>query len=159
MADQRGRDYSASVQAVAMTVAQDLWEIVPADDKPLKIIGHVLANSTDFGDAQEEGFRLAIRRGDTVSGSGGSAPTVRAMDPHDAAAGFTVEANNTTKANTSGVVIDASGWNIRITPQNFWWPDNFAPGADQGNSRMCLELVAAPTDSVTVDLSAYPREF
>src|ERR1041385_261000 len=144
MADQRGRDYSGSTQAVAVTAAQDLAEIVPADDKPLKIIGFVLGNRTDFGDAQAEILPTAVRRGDTVSGSGGSSPTIRADDPHDASAGYTQEANNTTKANTSGVVVDAGGWNVQYVPGVFWYPDNFAPGADQGNSRICHELVAAP---------------
>jgi hypothetical protein len=159
MADQRGRDYSVPVQGVAVSAAQDIYEIIPADDKPIKQVGLEIGQSTEVGDAAEEGLRIAIRRGDTVTGSGGSAPTVRAPDPHDAAAGFTAEANNTTKANTSGVVIAATAWNIRIVPQQWWWPDNFPVGADQGNSRMCDELVAAPADAVTADHTAWIREF
>lgn len=84
---------------------------------------------------------------------------MRAPDPHDAAAGFTAEANNTTKANTSGVAMLATAWNIRATPYQWWWADNFPIGADQGNSRMCDELLSTPGDSITVDHTAFVREF
>ena len=152
------RAYSIPVQAVAITTAQDLYEIAPADDKPCILDGLELGQSTDYGDAAAEGVRLASRRGDTVSGSGGSSPSIRAVDPQDAAAGLTAEANNTTKANTSGVAIYGSAWNIQISPTNIWWPDAYGLKVSQVESRICLELVAAPADSVTVDHTLMLRE-
>lgn len=152
------RDYTTYTQAVATSAAVDLDEVKPADDKPCQVMGGVCANYTDFGDAQDEVLRIAIRRGDTVSGSGGSAPTVRANQFHDAAAGFATEADNTTKANTSGIVILTDGWNVR-DPNPKWWLDGFAPSADQGNTAVVRELVSAPADSLTVDHSLFVREF
>ena len=153
------RDYTASVQAVAASAAQDVYELNPADDKPVKITGFELGQSTDFGDANDEGVRIAVRRNNSTSGSGGSTPSPIPGDPHDGAAGFTVEANNTTKASTgSPLVVAATTWSIRASTA-WWFPDNSAPGADQGSPRICVELVAAPADSITIDSSVYVREF
>lgn len=152
-------DCLVAASGVAITVAQDLFELVPADDKPIKATGFELGQSTEVGDAAEENVRLAVRRGNTTSGSGGSTPTVNAADPHGASPAVTAEANNTTKATTAGATILSTGWNERVTPMVWWYPDQFAPGADQGNSRLCIELVAAPADSVTVEQTAYVKEF
>lgn len=153
-----GRDYTTYVQAVSVSAAIDFDEVKPADDKPVQIMGGVIANYSDFGDAQDEVLRIAIRRADTVSGSGGSSPTVRANQFHDAAAGFATEADNTTKANTSGIVIATTGWNVR-DPSPQWWPDTFGPSADQGNTAIVRELVAAPADALSIDHSLFVREF
>lgn len=157
-----GRDYAVLVQAVSVSAAQDLFEIGPADDKPTKFMGLELGQYgvADYGDAQAEGVGLAIRRGNTASGSGGSSPTVRACDKHDAAAGFTAEANNTTKANTSGATFWTSAWNVQQSPSIWWWPDNTGISSDQGDTTACVELIAAPADALTtVDQTLFVREF
>ena len=158
MAANPGRPYTSSVAAVAITAAQDLDEIQPADDTPVQIVGGSLINSTDWGDAQAEILRIAIRRADTASGSGGSSPTLRANQVHDAAGAATVEANNTTKANTSGIRIVSAGVNV-ADPSPMWFPDLFGPSATQANTTTCRELVAAPADSITFDQSLYFLEF
>src|SRR5690242_16165892 len=94
------RVYTVTFQAVAITVSQDLFEITPADDKPVQFLGLFLAQNTDVGDAQDEILRWSVIRGFTTSGSGGSAPTPRPTKRSDAAAGFAAEVNNTTKATT-----------------------------------------------------------
>ncbi len=151
------RAYTVPVQNVAISAAQDVYEVAPADDKPCIFDGVDLGQSTDYGDAAAEGVRLAIRRGDTVSGSGGSSPSIRVPDPQDASAGFTVEANNTTKANTSGVAMWGSAWNVQQAGQ-IWFPDTFPIKVSQVESRACLELVAAPADSLTCDHTLFVRE-
>lgn len=144
---------------VSVSLAQDFWEIQCADDKPVAMRGCEFAQSSDLGDAAEEVLRTAVRRGNTTSGSGGSAPTMRAADVHDAAPAAVLEANNTTKATTAGATLTNSGFNIRIAPTPFWWPDNFGPLSDQGQTSMCHELVAAPADAVTIDQTLYAREY
>lgn len=153
------RDGTARVAGVSVSAAQDFFEYQPADDKPVQFRGAEYGQSSDLGDAAEEVLRTAIRRGDTVSGSGGSTPSALASDTGDTAPGASVEANNTTKANTSGVVLQSTAFNIRIAPTPWWFPDNFAPLAKQGNTTMCWELVAAPADAVTLDQTVYAREF
>ncbi len=96
-----GRTYSVIFSAVAVTAAQDLFEISPADDKPVEIVAIEIGQKTsDSGDAADELLQLSIIRGFTASGSGGSAPTPGPLDNIDTAAGFAAEVNNTTVANT-----------------------------------------------------------
>lgn len=154
-----GRDYLLQVQAIAQTAAQDLYEVLPADDKVTKFIGMELGQTTEFGDAQEEEYSLAIRRGNSTSGSGGTTPTVRSADKHDASGGFSAEANNTTKATTAGATFWNGAWNLRISPAIWWWPDNYGISAEQGDTTACVELIAAPADSVTVNQTLYVREW
>lgn len=156
-----GRDYTVQVQAVSVgTAAQDLFEFGPADDKPIKIIGLELGQDTELGDAAEEAMRLAIRRGNATTGSGGSAPTVRATDKHDAAAAFAAEANNTTKASTgSPITILNTAWNERMSPSIWWWPDNFGVSSDQADTTACIEMVTTIADALTLNQTAYVREF
>ena len=70
-----GRIYSVVFSAVAVSAAQDLFEITPADDKPVEIVGIELGQSSDAGDAADELLQISIIRGFTTSGSGGTAPT------------------------------------------------------------------------------------
>lgn len=156
-----GRDYGVQVSAVSVgTAAQDLFEFAAADDKPIRLIGLELGQDSEMGDAAEEAIRLAIRRGNTASGSGGSTPTVRALDKHDGAAGFAAEANNTTKANTSGATFWSSAWNERISPSIWWWPDQFGVMSDQGDTTgPVVEMVTTIADALTLNQSAYVREY
>lgn len=153
------RDGTASVAGVSVSAAQDFFEVQPADDKAVQFRGIEVAQSSDLGDAAEEVLRTAIRRGNTASGSGGSSPTPMAADRNDTAPAYAAEANNTTKANTSGATYHRSGFNIRIAPTPTWFPDNFAPLASQADTTQCVELVAAPADAVTIDATLFAREF
>src|SRR6185369_328666 len=85
----------------------DLLEVLPADDKPVKLRGLLLSQSSEVGDTQEEGLRISIIRlpATVTSGSGGSAVTPVPMDSADVAAGAACEANNTTVATTSGTAV------------------------------------------------------
>ena len=156
------RFYTVSFENVAISAAQDLFELSPADDKPVRLVGLVLSNvggTADAGDAQEELLRLLVRRGHTTSGSGGSAPTPRALDPFSAAAGFAAEVNNTTVA-SAGTTHDLhpDGWNIRI-PYVFWWTiPELRPSASQQDTTIVVRLVAAPADAVSCSGTLYVEE-
>lgn len=153
------RGYTTMFAAVAVSAAQDLFEIQPQDDKPIELAGVEYAQSSDLGDAQEEVMRTAIRRGNTASGSGGSTPTEAAVNVHDAAVAVVTEANNTTKANTSGATFQNSGFNIRIAPVPMWFPEHFQNLATQAETTLCHELVAAPADAITLDGTGYMKEY
>lgn len=146
------RVYTVQFENVSVSAAQDLWEITPADDKPVRLMGFVLGNvggTADAGDAQEEMLRINVRRGFTTSGSGGSAPTPGVVDPNNAAAGFTAEVNNTTVANTgTNVDLPAMDWNVRSGLREFW-PEEFQPQASQANTTIVIRLMAAPADAVS----------
>lgn len=149
-----GRFYTVSFDNVSVSAAQDLWELTPADDKPIVLMGFTLDNvggTADAGDAQEELLRLMVRRGYTSSGSAGSAPTPRPLvSAAGAASGFTAEVNNTSLA-TTGTTHDliALGWNVRVPLREFW-PEEFMPGCSQADTTIVIRLVTAPADAISV---------
>lgn len=152
-----GRVYSIIFSAVAVTAAQDLFELSPADDKPVEIIGIELGQSSDSGDAQDEQLQISIIRGFTASGSGGSTPTPAPIEPNGAAAGFAAEVNNTTLANTgTSVTLHTGCWNVRAGYIN-WFPEGCGPKANQGNTTLLLRQTA-PVDSITMSGTLWVRE-
>lgn len=153
------RIYTVVFQAVACTASQDFFEVTPADDKPVGLLGLFIANSTDFGDAQDEVLRWSVIRGFTTSGSGGSAPTPRPTGRSDTAAGFTAEVNNTTKANTGTTnIIHADGFNVRAGCAHWWTPET-TPIATQGDTTLVVRLESTPADSITLDGTLYVAEW
>lgn len=155
------RIYTVTFENVAVSAAQDLFELSPADDKPLAILGLELANVggvNDVGEAQEEDLRLLIRRGHTTSGSGGSSATPRPLGPNTATVGFSAETNNTTVA-TSGTTHDlvAAGWNTRV-PYQVFYPEELWPRATQADTTLVVRLVAAPADSFQVSGTLWVAE-
>lgn len=157
------RIYTVVFDNVSVSAAQDLFYVAPADDRPVKIRGLKLSQvgTADYGDAQEEGLRLAIVRGHDTVGSGGTNPTARPCDPGDAAAGFTARVNDTTIASGgTALYIEYLGWNVRLSPWETWWPDTeFAPKATQAAGvTLQVRLLAAPADAITVSGTLYVEE-
>jgi hypothetical protein len=144
------RIYSVVFDNVAVTAAQDFFEITPADDKPCRFVGLLLSQSSDTGDAQEEILRYAIIRGHTTSGSGGTAPTPRPFDRSGPAAGFAAKVNNTTIASvgtTHSLVNDC--FNVRSGLQ-LWFPPECWPEASQADTTIVVRLLSTPADSLTM---------
>lgn len=155
-----GRIYSAQVSAVAVTAAQDIFEITPAAGKAVVIHGWSLLQTTDVGDAAEEVLRIETVRGvGATSGSGGSVPTSQPLVDTDTAAGVTVEANNTTRMTVGLEVLEQYGWNVRI-PWVHWYTPELRPAvrAAATPDRWTLSLPAAPVDSITVSATVWYEE-
>jgi hypothetical protein len=147
-----GRIYTAEFNGQTITNAggaRDLFELTPGDDKPIRIAGFSLSQTSDLGDAEEEVLRLRIRRGNTTSGNGTSITNINPMNPSDAAAGFTAEHNGTTQA-TAGTerTLWRGGWNIRMG-ETIFFPEDMRPGAGQGQGTLILSIEAAPADDLT----------
>jgi len=126
-----GRIYSVPLNATytAAGTNTDLWSIQAADDKPVKILGFILGQTSEVGDAAEEGVRITMLYlpATFTVGSGGSAVTaVRPInDIGGAVWGATIRTNDTTVATTSGTsftILDL-GWNERASPYEFWFPE------------------------------------
>lgn len=98
-----GRMYSASFSGVSVSAAQDLFELAAAAG--VAVVIHEVHISQDASETSEQ-LPFTIKRipATVTSGSGGSTPTPRKMAPGDAAAASTVEANNTTRATSSGTI-------------------------------------------------------
>lgn len=153
------RFYTVAFEAVAVTAAQDFWEVTPGDDKPVAIYGMFIGQTTDVGDAQDEMLRYQVIRGHTTSGSGGSAGTIRPLNRSDATAGFAAETNNTTVATTGTThTLHTDTFNVRVgekcwLPAGSWW------SASQADTTIVVRLAAAPADSITMSGTLYVAEF
>lgn len=145
------RQYSVSFTSVAATAAQDLFEITAATGKPVRINGWCISQSTEVGDAAEEGLSILVRRGSsaTTSGSGGSSATPAIQDSADTAAGATVEVNNTTRMSGGTITtLEALNWNVRAPFLMIYTPE-MKPRITPGD-RLTIELATAPADSITI---------
>lgn len=153
-----GRIYTVSFSKVATTAATDVFELTPADDKSIEVIGLFLSQSSDFGDAQAEIIPYKVIRGHTTSGSGGSAPTPRPLDRNGPAAGFTAEANNTTAAK-EGTTVDlhCSSFNVAVG-EALWLPEGCGWHCSQGDTTLVVRLATAPADSIELSGTIYVKE-
>jgi len=147
-----GRIYSVTHTATITAAGgdADLLEILPADDKPVRLRGLLLSQISEVGDAAEEGLRIDVIRlpGTVTSGSGGLTPTPIPPDSADAAAGAAIETGNTTIATTTGTAVTLAtfGWNVRNSPFDFWWPDDrFCPKVKQGEA-LVVRMQTTPGD-------------
>jgi hypothetical protein len=159
------RQYTVGFENVAITAVQDLFNLTPAADKPIRLCGLTLCNvggAADAGDAQEELLRLSIRRmaATVTNGTGGTTPTPQPKDPNDAAAGVTARANDaTTRATTTGTntLWLPDGWNVRI-PYTMWFDPDFRLEAAGTAQRIIIGLDTAPADSLAVSGCAFVEE-
>lgn len=147
-----GRLYVANFEDVAVTAAQDFFEIAAPATAAVKIHKWTIMQSTDVGDSAEEILELETVRGDggVTTGSGGSTPTPQPIDNGDSAPASTVEANNTTRlaAGTGTLdLLEKYGWNVRI-PMEVIYPPEQRPVITPSDF-WTLSLNDAPSDSIT----------
>lgn len=153
-----GRRYAISFEGSSVSAQVDFFEVTPAANKPVRLLGLMLSQSSDTGDAAEEILRIKVIRGHTTSGSGGSSATPVPLNPADTAAGATAETLNTTIASAgTGVDVLADAFNIRSGYQ-FWWTPETAPIVTAGNTTAVVRLMAAPADALTMSGTLYVEE-
>lgn len=159
MAAQRG---TYTVVFVEQTIAAasgdyDLFELVPADDRPIELVALFLGNKSEVGDAQDEMLTIKVSTDFTVS-SNGTATTPRPLDQRDGAAGFTAEVLGATVANTGTEIIPmVDSFNVRAGLQ---WilPEIMRPKVDQGDTAMYIRMQSAAADDLTLSGTAWVRE-
>ena len=154
------RVYTVPLQLTAYTVQIDLFDIAPADDKPIELHALYLGQSTELGDTAEEQLGIQIIRGFATVGSGGSNPTPTPINPSDTAAGFTARTGDTTIAVVGGGTtthLHADTWNVRAPYQIVWTPE-CRPQCTQGQTRIVIRLSGAPADSITIAGTLYVGE-
>ena len=159
-----GRKYTVPYSGTITNAGgdSDLLELLPADDKPVKLIGFIISQISEVGDAAEEGVRISVilLPATVTSGSGGSSVTPAPPNSSDTAAGFAAECNNTTVATTSGSAVTRleMGWNERNTPFDFIWPQDFEPVARQGEA-IVIRMQTTLADDLTGQITAFVEEF
>jgi hypothetical protein len=139
----------------------DLLSLQPADDKPVRLKGWLIGQSTEIGDAAEENVRITVRHmtATVTIGSGGSSVTPVKTDPNDPAAGFTARCNDATVSTTSGTstIAEELGWNIRSSPWERYIPEEDRLIARQGEV-LIVRLESTLTDDVTGQLTFLVEE-
>lgn len=150
-----GRFYTAVFKGIAVTAAQDLFEIAAPTDAVVIIHEWTLTQTTELGDAAEEQLLLTTNRGvgTVTSGSGGATVTPQPISDGDPAFGGTVERNNTTQmaagTGTLETDLEVHAWNVRVPYQKIYTPET-RPVISPGN-RWTLELETVPADSITMN--------
>lgn len=100
------RVYVGQIKNVAISAAQDIWAIIATTTpKSVRLLRCVIsATDTTIPTSQMIAIEIALFTGATITaGSGGSTPTAQKVDNGDPAnTGFTLAANNTTQATTTG---------------------------------------------------------
>jgi len=144
--------FTATFNAIAVTAAQDAFEITAPATSRVKIKEVRLGQYSDFGDAAAEILSVLIMRGHTASGSGGASVTPANLAGWTAApaAASAVERNNTTPASGgSPVTLVADAFNIQ---QGWMWR------AWEECEEIILEVgqrlvvrITAPADEVTAN--------
>lgn len=142
------RVYTVVIPGTASPAAAfDLFELVPAAAKPIKLLRIRIAQTSESS-AEEEQIALSVIRGHSTSGSGGSTPTAIPLRSTNSAAGFTPETMNTTQA-TGGtpVTLVEDAWNTRAGCDIAFAPEE-APMAVNGERLVVAS--GAPADAVTI---------
>jgi hypothetical protein len=153
--------YSVSFNAVAVTAAQDLLSLASASTTVCEILGIVLSQNTEVGDAQDEDLNIRLVKGvGATVGSGGSSQTPAKLETGAAAAAFTARKNDTTIMVAGGgslLTLHTDSWNVRTQ-----WV--FEPTPERRiflspSERFTVELVSAPADSVTMNGTIYVGQY
>lgn len=147
----RGPVYAATFSAVAVTAAQDVFEITAPATSRVLIRGIRIGQYTDAGDAAAEILSVLVIRGYTTSGSGGSSVTPVNLHGWSGApsASSTVEANNTTVANTgTAVTLLADTMNVQAGWQYYPAPHDHMV---LDYSQRLVVRITAPADSLTMN--------
>lgn len=144
-----GMIYTATIEQIAVTVAQDLFTITAPADAVVILHSCYIGQETDEGDAQAEMLPVQITRYGTA-GSAGTGLTGRPHDVGYAAHGSTVVRNNTTQGGTPVVILGdcfnvQAGWQYRPTPEE---RITISP-----SGVIAIELPVAPADSLTITAS------
>ena len=154
------RNYTVEFEGQSITNANgdyDLFELAPADDKPVAIYGLFLSVSSEVGDAQDETLRYRVIRGHATTGNGTST-TPRPLDPNDAAAEFTAKTVGATIASAGTPInVHSDGFNVRAG-LGLWLPEGSEWRASQADTLIVVRLMAAVADDLTMSGTLYVRE-
>lgn len=141
-----GRIYSAVFEKVAVSAAQDLFELIAPSDAIVIIHAVYLSQDSDDATSESEMLNLLIHRG-TATGSGGSAVTPSPLEVGDAAFGGTVEANNTTQS-VEGTLLHSDCFNVLSGYAYIPTPE--ARPVISPSGLFIVELQDTPSDELTM---------
>lgn len=149
--------FTVTFAGVAVTAAQDLFALVAHSTSRLAICRVQVMQYSDVGDAASEILAYTFKRGATVAGSGGTAPTpqlVKGLTGARAAV-TTARVNDTTQAGTGTIVtVLADAFNIQA---GLLYAPKYGSESDiderfeiEAGTRFVVSLDSAPADSLTM---------
>jgi hypothetical protein len=157
-----GRVYSISFSGVTVTTSggdADLFELAPATQKPCRLLGLMLAVSSEVGDAAEEILNIKVMRlPATVTSGNGTSVTPRPINTGDSVAGAACEYNGATVATTTGTAVDlhCDAFNVRSGYQ-FWWTPETTPTIVNAEAAV-VRMTSTVADDVTMSGTLYFEE-
>lgn len=140
-----GRLYTATFDDVAVSAAQDLYEILAPSTLSLEIIA-IDISDRDSETSEQGRIRLIRGQGSVTSGSGGSTISPAVLTKGDSASTCTVERNNTT------AMVAGSGTLVTMGSYGFNWLSGFQwvkVSDDCG-------IIVSPGDRFVVNLPVAP---
>jgi hypothetical protein len=140
--------FVATFSGVAVSAAQDLFEIVAPSTKRVHVYEIVVGQYSDAGDAAAELLGVTVMRGHTTAGTGGTTATPVSTSGSSGApsASATVLVNNTTVATGgSPATVRAETWNIQ-GPYCYNSDNHYLLEASQ---RLVVRITA-PSDGLTM---------
>ncbi len=156
--------FSATFEAVEVSAAQDLFELIAPADSRVRLLEIDIGQYSDFGftgaaltDFQTEILSLLIIRGHTTPGSGGTDPTPNNLSPYSRASTAAIAANNDTVATVAGTTVWATQWHIQA---GFLWRpmEDLARGPEAYRRQIVLKPLqslvircTAPVDPITAN--------
>lgn len=158
-----GRLYTVEFHAVAATVQQDFFYIKPAADKICVIEAIYIGAAgvaADAGDAQEElwDVELVYVPATVTAGSGGGAMTPNPKSVNDTAAGFTARINDTTKATSSGTIVNRHSDTMNSRIPYVYLPPPEHRDLVANAAAICFRLNSTPADSILLNGTMLVRE-
>lgn len=161
------REYkvSATMTVTAAGGNTDLCQLNPADDKPVRLVGFRLGNTTEVGDTAEEGLELQLMHMTaTVTDGAGTGSTAITPVPvprvGTGAAGFTARVNSPTVATSTGTttIVEYIGWINRLSPLEIFYTDTkWAQEAIQGET-LILRMNSTLADDMTMQITVFVEE-
>lgn len=140
--------FTAAFSAIAVSAAQDAFEIVAHASSRVAICEILLGQYSDAGDAEAELMSIQVIRGFTTAGAGGAAVTPANLSPWSRAAVTTVTRNNTTLAQDgTGIVMISDAMNVQAG-----WA--YRPQYDPLNLSTDERIWLAPGDRVVIRITA-----
>lgn len=140
--------YTAQFAGVTVSAQQDLFEITAPSNAVVILHQVVISQSSETGDAQEEGLLLHIKRGADTPGSGGAAAAPSPLQAGFGAAGTSVAVNNTGKAAGASVeTLHSEAWNVRAPW--IWLPPPEGRIVLSPDMVATVELATTPNDAIT----------
>ncbi len=140
--------YSTTFNQVAVSAVQDLFDLLTAADSITIIHAVELSQSSDYGDAQEEGLNLIFERGATTA-SNGTLVTPSPLESGSSLYGGSTRVNGATRS-TAGTIqpLRVDNWNVRIP--YLWLPTPEMRPILGPNVRFVVDLNTPPADAITM---------